>query len=146
MLCSPRGARTGAGGAFLWVLLVCCASTRAHAEIPPAARAAWLALVHYWYTDGKWVSEVTDPSFFLSAEGPRDPEGEWDADLRGFLAPADDQRPDQHAQCRFPARFVLMKQSLGWLDGDVPKVDCPEFIRVEEGRISVFVRLSGIAR
>lgn len=94
--------------------------------MPDEARGAWLALLHYWSDDGAWLSEVEDASFFLHPDGPRHPELEWAADRRAFLAPAGDDRSELHAQCRFPARFALMKEALGWSDDDVPLIDCPE--------------------
>ena len=124
---SRRGVRTGLAAAFCFVVFVAGIPSQAHASIPPGSRDAWLALLHYWRSGETWVSEIEDPSFFLDAAGSRDPEREWDADLRGFLAPAENVPAGTHAQCRFPARFSLMKQALGWLEKDVSIVDCPEF-------------------
>lgn len=126
MLPSLLNAHTGVAEAIRCALLLCGISAQALPGIPDDSREAWLALLHYWGDDGEWLSEVEDPSFFLDAEGPRNPEREWSADRRAFLAPADEGRSGQHAQCRFPARFALMKEALGWSDGDVPHVDCPE--------------------
>lgn len=125
----PRllGARAGVAGAISCALLVCSVSAQAPPGIPDDSREAWLALLHYWSDDGEWLSEVEDPSFFLDVEGPRNPDREWGADRRAFLASADEGRSGQHGQCRFPARFALMKEALGWSDGDVRHVHCPEF-------------------
>ncbi len=109
------------------VVLLCCTAGRAGAGVPPAARGAWLALLHYWYADKKWSSEIDDRKFFLAGEGSRDPDGEWDADLLAFLAPIDEARPERHAQCLFPARFALMKRFIAWSEDDVPRVKCGEF-------------------
>lgn len=116
--------------ALLWFCLSvqapCSMSAQALPGIPDHSRGAWMALLHYWGDEGKWLSEVKDTSFFLDVEGPRNPESEWGANIRAFLAPVVEGRSEQHAQCRFPARFALMKEALGWSDGDVRQVDCPE--------------------
>lgn len=119
-----------------FVLVLCCISAQAprglSAQAPPGipadSRQAWLALLHYWGGDGKWSSEVKDPSFFLDIEGPRNPESEWSADRRAFLAPAEEGDSERHAQCRFPARFALMREALRWSDSDVRQVDCREVV------------------
>lgn len=127
MLPSILGAHRGVAEAIRFVLLLYGTSAQALPGIPNDSREAWLALLHYWGDDGEWLSEVEDPSFFLDVEGPRNPEREWSAARRAFLAPADEGDSGQHAQCRFPARFALMKEALGWSGGDVRHVDCPEF-------------------
>lgn len=126
MLPSFLNVYTGVAEAIRCALLLCGISAQALPGIPDDSREAWLALLHYWGDDGEWLSEVEDSSFFLDVEGPRNPEREWSADRRAFLAPDDEGRSGQHAQCRFPARFALMKEALGWSDGDVRHVDCPE--------------------
>ena len=96
-------------------------------QLPDEAREAWLALLHYNHAGNGWMSEVGDPSFFVDPAGERDPEAEWHSDRLAFLAPAGRvNSPGEHAQCRFPARFELMKQALAWSDADVPQVECAE--------------------
>lgn len=126
MLLSLVSAHFGAAEAIRCALLVCGILVQTPSGIPNDARAAWLALLHYRDQDGGWLSEVEDPSFFLDVEGRRNPEREWSANRRAFLV-ADSGGSGQHAQCRFPGRFALMREALGWTDGDVPHVDCPEF-------------------
>ena len=126
MLPGLLSAHTGLAEAIRCVLLLCSVSAQTPPGVPDDFREAWLALVHYWDDDGGWLSEVEDPSFFLDVEGPRSPELEWSADRRAFLAPADEGSSGQHARCRFPARFALMKEALSWSDGEIPRVDCPE--------------------
>lgn len=70
----------------------------------------WLALVHYRRTVfGNWVSDADDPDFFLAQTGKHDPEAELSATLRAFSAPGGG---DQHARCRFPARYYWLKSRL----------------------------------
>lgn len=126
MLFGLLGVRTGIAGAIGWTLLVGGISAQVQPIIPSDSREAWLALLHYKGSDGEWLSEVEDPSFFLDVEGPRNPEREWDANRRALLAAVEEGRPQQHAQCRFPARFQLMKEAFGWSEGDVHHVDCPD--------------------
>ncbi len=126
MFSGHPGARTAAAGVISYALLVSGVSAQAPLGIPDDSREGWLALLHYWSDDGEWLSEVKDTSFFLDAEGPRNPGREWSTDRRAFLAPADAGPSGQHAQCRFPARFAFMKEALGWSDGDVRHVYCPE--------------------
>lgn len=127
MLASILGAQTAVAGAIKCILLLGSISVQAQSDIPHDVRGAWLSLLHYRSNGGKWISEVQDSSFFLDAEGSRDPEREWTADRRAFLLSAEKGQSAIHAQCRFPARFALMKNALGWLEGDAPNVDCPEF-------------------
>ena len=89
MFSGHLGARTAAAGVISCALLVSGVSAQAPPGIPDDSREGWLALLHYWSDDGEWLSEVKDTSFFLDAEGPRNPEREWSTDRRAFLAPAD---------------------------------------------------------
>lgn len=116
----------GVATAMACALLLCGASAQALAHIPEGSHVAWHALLHYQGADGRWLSDIEDLSFFLDVEGRHNPEREWDAARRAFLAPADQERLEEHAQCRFPARFALMKDALGWSDRDIQHVGCPE--------------------
>ena len=92
------------------------------------ARATiWLRLGH-WRTSlwrSGYRSEVDGPELFLAPGGASDPAAELDATLRGFFAPVP-RNPDQHAVCRFPARFQWLHRQLG-LDLGRIRVDCPGF-------------------
>ncbi len=131
--------------AALGVLLACeAASAQIAMPIPEAWNGQWRALLHYRNHDGMRWSGVDDASFFLSIAGAHNPEREWAADRLAFLSSDQVVPSDQHAQCRFPARFALMRQALGWSDGDVPVVDCRDFEAYRErvsGRtlVAVFV-------
>ena len=98
--------------------------------IPDEAREAWLALLHYNHTSNGWLSEIEDSSFFVDPAGRHDPEVEWNSERVAFLAPGGvANSPGDHAQCRFPARFALMKQTLAWSEADFPRVECVELAR-----------------
>ncbi len=88
-----------------------------------AQRSQWLALLHFknevWTT--RFLSQVDDARFFLSADGKTDARAELQADIRAFFQPS----AKGHAQCLFPARWFWLKQQL-----DLPDdydVSCPRF-------------------
>lgn len=115
-----------AAGSLTRALFLCSMSFPCQPGIPEASRDAWLALLHYSHDGAAWVSDVKDQAFFLDVGGPHSPEREWRAARLAFLAPAGEPT-SRHAQCRFPARFALMKDALGWSRENVPHIDCPEF-------------------
>ncbi|HJS80915.1 MAG TPA: DUF4105 domain-containing protein, partial [Vitreimonas sp.] len=62
---------------------------------------------------------------FLAEHGSSDPEAELTATVEAFLsAPAGD--PDEHAQCRFPARYAWLRTQLAWPDNAV-EVACGRY-------------------
>lgn len=85
----------------------------------------WLSLVHYkpnlW---GKYKSQADDAAFFNHPQGKFDPELELTATLRAFFAKVDG---DQHARCRFPARFYWLKQRLQLDLQQLPTVACDQY-------------------
>ena len=126
MLVSILIGRLGIADAISCGLLLCGLSGQPQLGIPDEAREAWLALLHYDVTSNGWLSQVSDPSFFLDPRGKHDPEAEWNSDRLAFLAPAGERPVGEHGQCRFPARFALMKQALAWSSADVRQVECVE--------------------
>lgn len=71
----------------------------------------WGKLLHYENTLlFNKVSQVTDPNFFLSADGHYKKDQELRATLLAFFASVD--LKDKHAVCRFPARLNWLKQKL----------------------------------
>ena len=85
----------------------------------------WQVLLHYRRTLlGGWRSEADGDGFFLAGRpGRRDPAAELAASLAGFLAPG--PAGDEHAQCRFPARWEWLKRTLGVDGRRAPDVACP---------------------
>lgn len=108
------------------ILAGCSVATTDQPGIPESVRESWLALLHYRQRNGDWVSEIAQPSFFLASEGRLDPAAEWTADSMAFLLPLEGAADSSHAQCRFPARYALMKSALGWTDATSPTVRCAE--------------------
>lgn len=82
----------------------------------------WLRLGHYRQTlTGGWKSQADGVAFFVAANGKNDPEEELLATLRAFFDPPQD---DQHALCRFPARFELLDSALSFDRARLPEVRC----------------------
>jgi len=85
----------------------------------------WQVFLHYRRTFfGGWKSEADGGGFFLAGpRGRRDPAAELEASLAAFLAPG--PQGDEHAQCRFPARWEWLKQVLAIDPTRVPDLPCP---------------------
>jgi hypothetical protein len=88
-----------------------------------ASRPAWLNLLHYRPAaiSRHVYSQVDDDAFFLAENGGTDARAELVADIRGFMQTS----AQNHAQCRFPARWHWLKQQLDGLDRY--DVACPKF-------------------
>ena len=84
----------------------------------------WISLGHYETAKlGGWRSYVSDPKFFLAANGAERPDAELQATLQALYAPA--SAGEQHAQCVYPARTRWLKAQLNLTD--LPTVACAEF-------------------
>jgi hypothetical protein len=91
--------------------------------------AIWLKLLHYepsLISTYGVRSAIHDDSFFVSDTGKIDPAAELEATLRAFALPLGGD-VNQHAQCRFPARFLWLKSVRQYSGLDVPDVKCPSF-------------------
>ena len=91
----------------------------------------WLKLLHFYSfgeSVGQWSfkSDVESSSFFLSSNGKRDPQAELKATLKALLATSVDD-PNQHARCKFVARFNWLRSKLDF--PELPKQECPLFER-----------------
>lgn len=80
----------------------------------------WLALGHF--------GEIRSDNFYLSPQGPSDPRAELLATIEAFYRPVEGD-PNQHAQCRFPARLGWLKKELSWDGHDLPKVNCERYLQ-----------------
>ncbi len=103
-------------------------------ELKAAARTRQLAETREWhkllhYRPGRfggWRSEADGLGFFLTgAKGQRDPVAELDATIGALLAPT--PNGDDHAQCRFPARWDWLKRALLVDPRRAPDRRCPIF-------------------
>lgn len=95
----------------------------------------WLALIHY-DIEGlppRPHGAALTPTFFLAADGDRDPRAELHATLRAFFDP-DAALPDhEHPQCRFVARRYWLMQRLGVSRKELLPVECPDYDRWRRG-------------
>ncbi len=101
-------------GCFLLLTLGCFC-----VPVPSLARSSqdptWLRLLQYEQGESAVLSE----DFFLSPTGRHDPEAELYATLAAYTAPWPED-PNNHARCRFPARYF-------WLFQELPPSQCQNF-------------------
>ncbi len=88
----------------------------------------WLALLHYHHEHlgSTLKSEVNSPDFFLAPQGNVDPEVELNATLAAFFQPLGEDQ-NEHAQCRFIARYHWLRKVLDWSEAQVPQASCQLF-------------------
>lgn len=92
-----------------------------------AEEPQWRRLLHA--QRGAWwraASRADGDEFFLSPDGRNDLAAELEADLSAFFAPAESAGfADEHAQCRFPARYAWISQRLSVDPSRLPPQPCP---------------------
>ncbi len=89
----------------------------------------WLNLLHYdgdGSEAGSYESQVNDEQFFLAADGRRNPESELLATIASLYAT--DTAGDEHAQCRFIARFKWLSRNLTIDPDTLPSVHCSAYV------------------
>lgn len=91
----------------------------------------WHKLIHYkksnrLFNKNEVQSAVTTDSFFLSPQGMLDPNAELAATIDAMRAPVGEKAND-HAQCRFPARYLWLKSKILSFADSVQSVDCVGF-------------------
>lgn len=72
------------------------------------------------------VSDVKATAFFLSRDGRRDPLREMNATLNAFYS-SSPQDLNDHAVCRFPARFLWLSQHFDFQEIPVTPDECPGY-------------------
>jgi hypothetical protein len=94
-----------------------------------AEHPEWHVLLHYKprLFSGGVESLVDAESFFNSPQGKHDPQEELDATLESFFSSAAQGAKDEHAQCRFIARYRWLKQQLHFDADRLPEQACDEF-------------------
>ena len=94
-----------------------------------AFKKSWINLIHYESalsgTTG-WQSTIKSDDFFLDPNGRSDPLAELKATLAAFAA-SETSNPNQHAQCRFPARYLWLKANLPEHRAFHVAIKCPLF-------------------
>lgn len=89
-----------------------------------AASSTWQKLLVY---SDNGQSYIQSDNFFFSEKGATDPLAELLATLKAFAEPVDPSNPDTHAQCKFPARYLWLKQQFNSLSFDIEELSCPQF-------------------
>lgn len=87
----------------------------------------WKNLLHY---DGEKSVINKDSDFFLSPEGYQNLEAEYKATLTEFNKTSN--LNDNHAICRYPARFNYVLRSLNLSKSDFPSPICTNYKKYEE--------------
>jgi hypothetical protein len=82
----------------------------------------WDILLHYKPLGQGKESLIDDPAFFLSEEGKHSPGKELESTIHGFFrsTPLD----DDHPRCKFPARFLWLKERLNMDESALPNPSC----------------------
>jgi len=125
---------------FLFLALLFCSTLQANNTYLTALqkkaskealwqKKSWLNLLHYRQSSGilspQFESSIDQPSFFLSPTGHQDPEGELQATLAALFSNATNN--DQHAQCRFIARFNWLTEQLNIQKNQLPAINCKSY-------------------
>jgi hypothetical protein len=87
----------------------------------------WLKLLHYEesvLTSSKFVSAIHDKSFFLATDGSTNPSAELESTIRALISFAPPDDANNHAQCKFPARFLWLRRVLSLDKNSIPLVMC----------------------
>jgi hypothetical protein len=99
----------------------------------------WHKLLHYrlsmfgkGFLGGGYTSEADGIGFFLAPRGKVDPQGELEATVRALFTPLTAAKrgaapdPNDHPLCRFPARFMFLREALGIDVHRLPVTRCPD--------------------
>ncbi|MDY6921865.1 MAG: DUF4105 domain-containing protein [Pseudomonadota bacterium] len=92
-----------------------------------AASNTWQRLLHYepGYRAGSVISQVDDDDFFLAPDGKYEPLQELLATVAAMQQPV--TTADQHAVCRFPARWKFLQQNAQLPAAVLEPSQCPEY-------------------
>lgn len=109
-----------------------------------AQHPVWLQLLEY--SEGGAESEIESEEFFLTPAGKSDPRAELIASIAAFSEPAETDKADRHAQCRFPARYFWLAQQLPELATVAPAIRCravENWIKADQFRSVSVIMVSG---
>jgi len=95
-------------------------------ELGLASHSTWRKLLHFEETSTGWLSAITSDDFFLSTDGPFDPVAELEATIHSFYENISGDS-NKHGQCRFPARWLWLKEQLNLSSNDISEIACPKF-------------------
>ncbi|MBL8197976.1 MAG: DUF4105 domain-containing protein [Chromatiales bacterium] len=111
------------------MFLACAGTARAATDWQEAAtreqlglQDEWLRLLHYTPAalPGRFRNFVDDPAFFLSPDGPTQPQAELAATLAALLT-------DTAVQCRFTGRRQWLTSRLPGLASELPAANCTAY-------------------
>lgn len=86
----------------------------------------WKILLHYKKKIYGIESFIDDPKFFLSKNGKYNPQEELVATISSFFEKKVENE-DEHAKCKFIARFEWLKEKLSIDESFLPHIECKEF-------------------
>ncbi len=95
--------------------------------------AEWHKINQYHPTLGGVKSRVDDPSYFLAANGKRDPHAELEATIRAAYDEGVAEQSRQPTLCRWVARYQYLSRSMRTLGFDYPAPRCEGFERWKSG-------------
>jgi hypothetical protein len=85
----------------------------------------WDVLLHYKRSGSGKKGLITDPKFYLSPVGRRDPGAELDATIRSFFV--EENKTEEPPRCRFIARYTWLKDKLHIDEARLPATTCAKF-------------------
>mgnify|MGYP001612193450 FL=1 len=117
---------------IVFCAIFCCLGTHAQASsltevldtaerLDLASHPTWLKLLHYERA-GKQSVVLTD-SFFLSPNGKDDPRAELTSTINAYFL-SWGENVNEHARCRFPARYFWLSQQLQLPDYNLREPKC----------------------
>lgn len=89
----------------------------------------WHKLLHYepnFFKPTSIKSAIHSPEFFNSLTGQTNPKAELLATLLAFYKPID-SNPDEHAQCKFRARYLWLNKKLQLDRKEIEQATCKKF-------------------
>lgn len=96
-------------------------------------RTEWHKINQYHPTLGGVKSRVDDTSYFLAANGKRDPQAELEATIRAAYDEGMAEQSRQPYLCRWVARYQYLSRSMKALGFDYPPPRCESFERWKSG-------------
>ena len=89
----------------------------------------WWKLLHYYpnILGNGVTSQADDADFFFAADGKTNPKTELAQTLHQFFSPKNEQNPEQHPQCRFPARYQWLNKQLNFDTQKLPVQPCKAY-------------------
>jgi hypothetical protein len=106
---------------------------RLASEARLAQGAEWHKINLYHTTWGGIVSRVDDPSYFMAANGKRDPQAELEATIRAAYDESMSEQSRQPRRCRWVARYQFLSRSMKGLGFEYEPPRCEGFERWKSG-------------